>query len=76
MEETVKNDGAANLAITWALRFYRVQDVNIDGVELRTKPTGFWLVRLAANSGTDHETLYPVVLPDGSIVEPTVRELV
>jgi hypothetical protein len=50
------------------------QDVNFDGVELRTQPARFWLVRLASNFGPAHLMLYAVVLPDRSIVVPTIRE--
>ena len=52
----------------------RVQGVNIDGVELRTQPTRFWLVRLSVSAEPVCKWLYAVILPGGSIVEPTVRE--
>ena len=72
---TVKDSEAETIALNWAVRFYGAQDVNFDGVELRTGPARFWLVRLTYNSGQTHLMLYAVVLPDGSIVEPSVREL-
>ena len=72
---TVKDSEAETIALNWAVRFYGAQDVNFDGVELRTEPARFWLVRLASNFGPAHLVLYAVVLPDGSIVEPSVREL-
>jgi hypothetical protein len=65
---------AETIALNWATRFYGAQDLNIDGVELRTEPSRFWLLRLAANIGTAHLMLYVVLLPDGSIVEPSVRD--
>jgi hypothetical protein len=72
---TVKDSEAETIALNWALRFYGAQEVNFDGVELRTEPARFWLVRLASNFGPADPVLYADVLPDGSIVEPSVREL-
>jgi hypothetical protein len=72
---TVKDSEVETIALNWAVRFYSAQDVSFDGVELRTEPARFWLVRLASKFGPVHLTLYAVVLPDGSIVEPAVREL-
>jgi hypothetical protein len=72
---TVKESEAETNALNWAVRFYGAQDVNFDGVELRTEPVRFWLVRLASNFGPAQLMLYAVVLPNGSIVEPSVREL-
>jgi hypothetical protein len=62
----------ANVGLKWAIRFYRLRDANVDGIEFRTDPTRFWLVRLSG--GNKNEALYSIVLPDGSIVEPTNRE--
>jgi hypothetical protein len=69
---TVDQNEAANVGLKWAIRFYRLQDANVDGIEFRTDPTRFWLVRFSG--GTANEALYAIVLPDGSIVEPTIRE--
>ena len=69
---TVDQNTAANVGLKWAIRFYRLQDANVEGIELRTDPVRFWLVRLSG--GTGSEALYAIVLPDGSIVEPRVRE--
>jgi hypothetical protein len=71
---TIKDSEAETIALNWVVHFYGAQDVNFDGVELRTKPTRFWLVRLASNCGPMHLMLYAVVLPDGSIVAPTIRD--
>jgi hypothetical protein len=51
-----------------------IGNLNIDEIELRTGPTRFWLVLLSARDGSRRQALYAVVLPDGSIVEPVVRE--
>jgi hypothetical protein len=69
---TVDQNTAANVGLKWAIRYYRLQDANVEGIELRTDPVRFWLVRLSG--GTGSEALYAIVLPDGSIVEPRVRE--
>jgi hypothetical protein len=72
---TVKDSEAETIALNWAVRFYGAQDVNFDGAELRTEPARFWLVRLASSFGSTHLMLFAIVLPDGSVVEPSVREL-
>jgi hypothetical protein len=71
---TVKDSEAETIALNLAVRFYGAQDVNFDGGALRIQPARFWLVRLASNFGPAHLMLYAVVLPDGSIVVPTIRE--
>ena len=71
---TIRDSEAETIALNWAVRFYGAQDVKFDGVELRTQPARFWLVRLASNFGPAHLMLYAVVLPGGSIVVPTIRE--
>jgi hypothetical protein len=72
---TVDDSMATNLAVKWAVGFYGVEDANVDGIELRADPTRFWLVRLSVSSGKERETVYGVVLLDGSIIEPTIRDL-
>jgi hypothetical protein len=71
---SVKDNAAETTALNWAVRFYGAQDIDREEIELRTAPTRFWLVRLRANAGATYKMLYAVVLPNGSIVEPTVRE--
>ena len=72
---TVNDSTAANLAVKWAVGFYGVEDANVDGIELRANPTRFWLVRLSVSRGKERETVYGVVLLDGSVIEPTIRDL-
>jgi hypothetical protein len=72
---TVNDSTAANLALKWAVGFYGVDDANVDGIELRVNPTRFCLVRLSVSRGKERETVYSVVLLDGSIIEPTIRDL-
>jgi hypothetical protein len=72
---TVKDSEAETIALNWAVRFYHARDVNFKGMEFRTGPARFWLVKLESNFGSANLTLYAVVLVDGSVVEPSVREL-
>jgi hypothetical protein len=51
---TVKDSEAETIALNWPVRFYSAQDVNFDGVELRTEAARFWLVRLASKFGPAH----------------------
>ncbi len=71
----VNDSTAANLALKWAVGFYKVKDTNVDGIELRANSTRFWLVRLTVSRGKERETVYGVVLLDGSVIEPTIRDL-
>jgi hypothetical protein len=72
---TVNDSTAANLALKWAVGFYGVKDANVHGIELRANPTRFWLVRLSVSRGKERETVYGVVLLDGSVIEPIIRDL-
>jgi hypothetical protein len=72
---TVDDSAAVNLAVKWAVGFYAVEEANVDGIELRAVPARFWLVRLFVSRGKERETVYGVVLLDGSVIEPTIRDL-
>ena len=71
---TVDQREALNAAARWAQRYYGVRDLDIADVEFRTKPTRFWLVAFSVGRGHGRETLYAVVLPDGTSVEPRACE--
>jgi hypothetical protein len=43
-------------------------------VEFETQPTRFWRVTFLASVREQAHRLYAVVLPDGRIVEPAVRD--
>ncbi len=59
------------IATSWAARYYKVQVPLVVEVQARTMPTRFWLIQLSAQGEGKREAFYAVVLPNGSIVEPT-----
>jgi hypothetical protein len=65
---TTDRDEATRIAIDWATRFYATSALDTADVRSRNAPVGFWLASLTQRS--DHQTVYAVVLTDGSIVEP------
>ena len=68
VEATVTRQEVVELALDWAMKFYRDRSLEVVGLEFEITPLGFWLVtfkRAGAN-----ETFYAVALPDGTIVEP------
>jgi hypothetical protein len=71
---TVDQASATQAAIDWARRFYRVDDLGVLAVEFETQPTRFWRVTLSASARGQTIDLYAAVLPDGRVVEPTVRD--
>ena len=71
---TVDQAGATQAALDWARRFYHRDDLDILAVEFKTHPVRFWRVTFLASQNGQTVRLYAVVLPDGRVVEPTVRE--
>jgi hypothetical protein len=71
---TVDQTGATQAAIDWARRFYRLGDLGALAVEFETRPVRFWRVTLSASERGQTVHLYAAVLPDGRVVEPTVRD--
>lgn len=65
---TVGREKASQTAINWASTFYRAPDLDILDVGSRNTPINFWLVSMIR--GSDRQTVYAVILGDGSIVEP------
>jgi hypothetical protein len=68
----VEKMAASAVGLAWALRFYEIQDATIVSTELKTDPMQYWLVRLNGSTHGRRELFYAAVLPDGSIVTPTV----
>ena len=66
--------GATQAAPDWARRFYHLNDLGILAVEFEAQPTRFWRVTFLASEKGQTVHLYAVVLPDGRVVEPTLRE--
>jgi hypothetical protein len=73
---TIDQTAAANIAIGWAHKYYQRSDLDVVGIDFRMRPTRFWLVRLATMRSTHPKIVYVVVLPDGSVLEPTARQRV
>ena len=65
---TVGREKASQTALDWASTFYRAPDLDLLDVGSRNTPINFWLVSMVR--GSDRQTVYAVILGDGSIVEP------
>ena len=68
VEATVMRQEVVELALDWAMKFYRDRSVEVVDLEFEITPLSFWLVtfkRAGAN-----EAFYAVALPDGTVVEP------
>ena len=64
---------ATKVATTWAAKYYKLPAPSVVSVQTRSMPIRFWLIQLSASVAGKRETFYAVVLPNGSIVEPTAR---
>jgi hypothetical protein len=64
---------ATKIATSWAAKFYKLLAPSVVSVQTRTMPIRFWLIQLSAPVAGKRETFFAVVLPNGSVVEPTAR---
>ena len=71
---TVDQAAATQAAVDWARRFYRLGDLDVLAVEFETRPTRFWRVTFLAAERGQTVHLYAVVLPDGRVVVPSIRD--
>jgi hypothetical protein len=71
---TVDQAAATQAAVDWARRFYRLDGLDVLAVEFEVRPARFWRVTFLVSERGQTVRLYAVVLPDGCVVEPTVRE--
>ena len=71
---TVDQAGATQAALDWARRFYRRDDLDVLAVEFQVRPTRFWRVTFLVRERGQTVHRYAVVLPDGHVVEPSVRD--
>jgi hypothetical protein len=70
---TAKKEKVAEIAADFLTAFYGVQVGALETQELRTTPVPFWLVCFSYTiRGPIKEMYYVVVLPDGTVVEPSV----
>jgi hypothetical protein len=67
---------ATKIATSWAAKYYKLPAPSVVSVQTRSMPIRFWLIQLSAPIAGKRETFYAVVLPNGSIVEPTARRSV
>jgi hypothetical protein len=68
VQATVTRLEVVELALYWAMKFYRDRSLEVVGLRFENDPLRFWLVTFK-KLGTD-EVFYAVTLPDGTIVEP------
>ena len=68
VERKVTRQEVVELALYWAMKFYRDKSLEVEDLEFEFTPLSFWLVALKKAGA--NETFYAVALPDGTIVEP------
>ena len=68
VEMTVTRQEVVELALYWAMNFYRDRSLEVGGLKFEIQPLRFWLITFK-KAGTN-EAFYAVELPDGTIVEP------
>jgi hypothetical protein len=67
---TISQAHAAQNATAWAIRFYGDLFLQAKGTQFLIKPTRFWLISFSRSNGKG--TVYGIVLPDGTVVEPRI----
>ena len=67
---TVDQERAAQIGWEWARWYYLATELYLLSIDLQNEPTRFWLIQLMA----DGVPVYAVVLPDGRVVTPVLRE--
>jgi hypothetical protein len=73
--KTVTKEKAAEIAADFMTTFYHVQIGALETQELRNKPVPFWLVCFSDTvTGPLRQLFFVVVLPDGTVVEPSVAK--
>jgi hypothetical protein len=72
---SITKEEATRIAANWVPTFYHLQLGSIEYAELYEKPLPHWLVCFADTvSGPIQHLLFAVVLPDGTIVQPSFSE--
>ena len=71
----VTKEKAAEIAADFMTTFYHVQVGALETQESRTMPVPFWLICLSDTiKGALRQFYFVVLLPDGTVVEPTVAK--
>jgi len=68
VEMKVTRQEVVELALYWAMNFYRDRSLEVVGLKFEIQPLRFWLIMF--NKAGTNEAFYAVELPDGTIVEP------
>ena len=68
VEMKVTRQEVVELALYWAMNFYRDRSLEVAELKFEIQPLRFWLITFK-KAGTN-EAFYAVELPDGTIVEP------
>jgi hypothetical protein len=71
----ISKDKAVEIAADFMTTFYHVQVGALETQEFRTTPVPFWLVCFSdAIKGTLRQLFFVVLLPDGTVVVPSVEK--
>jgi hypothetical protein len=72
---TVPKEKVAEIAADFMTTFYHIQIGALETQELRASPVQFWLVCFSDTvTGPLRQLFFVVVLPDGTVVEPSVAK--
>jgi hypothetical protein len=72
---TATKEKVAEIAADFMTTFYHIQIGALETQELRTTPVPFWLVCFSDTvTGPLRQLFFVVVLPDGTVVEPSVAK--
>jgi hypothetical protein len=72
---TTTKEKVAEIAADFMTTFYHIQIGALETQELRTTPIPFWLVSFSeAIQGPAKQLFFVVVLPNGTVVEPSVSK--
>jgi hypothetical protein len=73
--ETVTKEKVAEIAADFMTTFYNVQIGALEKQEFRTQPIPFWLVCFSDTiKGPMRQMFFVLLLPDGTVVEPSVAK--
>jgi hypothetical protein len=75
LPQTVAKEKVAEIAADFLTVFYHIQIGALETQEFRTTPVPFWLVSFSeAIQGPAKQMFFVVLLPDGTVVEPSVEK--
>ena len=75
LPKTVAKEKVAEIAADFMTTFYHIQIGALEMQEFRTTPVPFWLVSFSeAIQGPAKQLFFVVVLPNGTVVEPSVSK--